>query len=103
MKKIIVLLLSTFSVFAQNNIIPAPVSYENVMGSGMNMFMLDTRTSIDVTDENPEAKKIAENFVNSLGSMAGQKPVFKKVPTPTMQDKVMIFALNKTADAKLGN
>ncbi len=103
MKKIIVLLLSTFSVFAQNNIIPAPVSYENAMGSGMNMFMLDARTSIDVSDENPEAKKIAENFINSLGFMAGQKPIFKKVPTPTMQDKVMIFALNKTADTKLGN
>lgn len=103
MKKIIVLLLSTFSVFAQNNIIPAPVSYENVMGTGMNMFMLDARTSIEVTDENPEAKKIAENLVNSLGFMAGQKPVFKKVPTPTMQDKVMIFTLNKIADAKLGN
>lgn len=103
MKKIIVLLLSTFSVFAQNNIIPAPVSYENVMGTGMNMFMLDARTSIEVRDENPEAKKIAENLVNSLGFMAGQKPVFKKVPTPTMQDKVMIFTLNKIADAKLGN
>ena len=103
MKKIIVLLLSAFSVFAQNNIIPAPVSYENVMGTGMSMFMLDARTSMEVTDENPEAKKIAENFVNSLGFMAGQKPVFKKVLTPTMQDKVIIFTLNKTADAKLGN
>ncbi|MDZ7899769.1 MAG: family 20 glycosylhydrolase [Arcicella sp.] len=103
MKKIIVLLLSTFSVFAQNNIIPTPVSYENVMGTGMSMFMLDARTSVEITDDNPEAKKIAENLVNSLGFMAGQKPVFKKVPTPTMQDKVMIFTLNKAADAKLGN
>ena len=103
MKKIFLLLLSSFSVFAQNNIIPAPVSYEVPTATGMNMFMLDARTSIDVTDENPDAKRIAENFINSLGFMGGQKPAFKKVATPSMQDKVMIFTINKNADAKLGN
>jgi hexosaminidase len=103
MKKIVFLLLTSISTFAQNNIIPAPVSYEVSMAGGMNMFMLDSRTSIDVTDNNPDAKKIAENFVNSIGFMGNQKPVFKKVEKPTMQDKVMIFTINKTANAQLGN
>jgi hexosaminidase len=103
MKKIFLLLLSSISVFAQNTIIPAPVSYEIPTSSGMNMFMLDARTSIDVTDDNPDAKRIAENFANSLGLMGGQKMAFKKVPAPTMQDKVMIFTINKMPDPKLGN
>jgi hexosaminidase len=103
MKKIVFLLLTSISTFAQNNIIPAPVSYEVSMAGGMNMFMLDSRTSIDVTDNNPDAKKIAENFVNSIGFMGNQKPVFKKVEKPTMQDKVMIFTINKAANAQLGN
>jgi hypothetical protein len=84
MKKIVFLLLISITTFAQNNIIPAPVSYEMPAAGGMNMFMLDTRTSIDVTDNNPDAKKIAENFVNSIGFMGNQKPVFKKVEKPTI-------------------
>jgi hexosaminidase len=103
MKKIVFLLLISITTFAQNNIIPAPVSYEMPAAGGMNMFMLDTRTSIDVTDNNPDAKKIAENFVNSIGFMGNQKPTFKKVEKPTMQDKVMIFTINKTANTQLGN
>jgi hexosaminidase len=103
MKKILFLLLTSITTFAQNNIIPAPVSFEVSTTAGMNMFMLDARTSIDVTDNNPDAKKIAENFVNSLGFMGGQKPVFKKVEKPTMQDKVIIFTINKTPNAQLGN
>jgi hexosaminidase len=103
MKKIIFLLLTSLTTFAQNNIIPAPVSYEMSTAGGMSMFMLDSRTSIDITDDNPEAKKIAENFVSSLGFMGGQKPVFKKVEKPTMQDKVVFFTINKTPNAQLGN
>ncbi len=103
MKKILILLLTSLTTFAQNNIIPAPVSYEMSTTGGMSMFMLDSRTSIDVTDNNPDAKKIAENFVSSLGFMGGQKPVFKKVEKPTAQDKAMIFTINKTPNTQLGN
>jgi hexosaminidase len=103
MKKIVFLLLTSLSTFAQNNIIPAPVSFEMPTTGGMNMFMMDARTSIDITDDNPDAKKIAENFINSLGFIGNQKPVFKKVEKPTMQDKVIIFTINKTANAQLGN
>lgn len=102
MKKILFLLLTSLITFAQNNIIPAPVSYEMSTTGGMSMFMLDSRTSIDVTDDNPDAKKIAENFVSSLGFMGGQKPLFKKVEKPTAQDKAMIFTINKTPNAQLG-
>ena len=103
MKKILFLLLTSLTTFAQNNIIPAPVSYEMSTAGGISMFMLDSRTSIDVTDNNPDAKKIAENFVNTLGFMGEQKPVFKKVEKPTAQDKAMIFTINKTPNAQLGN
>jgi len=103
MRKIIFLLLTSLTTFAQNNIIPAPLSYEVSTAGGMNMFMLDARTSIEVTDNNSDAKKIAENFVNSLGFMGGQKPVFKKVEKPTMQDKAIVFTINKTSNAQLGN
>ena len=103
MKKTIFLLLTSLTTFAQNNIIPAPVSYEMSTTGGMSMFMLDSRTSIDVTDDNPDAKKIAENFVSSLGFMGGQKPIFKKVEKPSAQDKAMIFTINKTPNAQLGN
>jgi len=103
MKKILFLLLISVTTFAQNNIIPAPVSYEMSTTGGMSMFMLDSRTSIDVTDDNPDAKKIAENFVSSLGFMGGQKPVFKKVEKPTAQDKAVVFTINKTPNALLGN
>ena len=103
MKKILFLLLTSLTTFAQNNIIPAPVSYEMSTSGGMSMFMLDSRTSIDVTDDNPDAKKIAENFVSSLGFMGGQKPIFKKVEKPTAQDKAMIFTINKTPNTQLGN
>lgn len=103
MRKILFLFLTSLTTFAQNNIIPAPVSYEVSTAGGMNMFMLDARTSIEVTDNNSDAQKIAENFVNSLGFMGGQKPVFKKVEKPTMQDKVIIFTINKTPNAQLSN
>ncbi len=103
MKKILFLLLTSLSAFAQNNIIPAPVSFEMPQSGGMSMFMLDSRTSIDITDNNPDAKKIAENFISSIGFMGNQKPVFKKVEKPTMQDKVMIFTINKPVNTPLGN
>ena len=103
MKKILFLLLTSLTTFAQNNIIPAPVSYEMSSSGGMSMFMLDSRTSVDITDDNADAKKIAENFVNSLGFMGGQKPVFKKAEKPTAQDKAIIFTINKTPNAQLGN
>ena len=103
MKKILFLLLISLTTFAQNNIIPTPVSYEMSTSGGMSMFMLDSRTSIDVTDDNPDAKKIAENFVSSLGFMSGQKPIFKKVEKPTAQDKAIIFTINKAPNTQLGN
>ena len=103
MKKILFLLLTSLTTLAQNNIIPAPVSYEVSTTGGMSMFMLDSRTSIDVTDNNPDAKKIAENFLSSLGFMGGQKPIFKKVEKPTTQDKAIIFTINKTPNNQLGN
>ena len=43
---------------AQHTIIPAPVSYESKEG----MFMLDNQTSIDLKANNPELKKMTENF-----------------------------------------
>ncbi len=98
MKKLLFLLLINIPLFAQHSIIPAPVSYE----SKASMFMFDSRTSVDVIDDNVDAKKIAELFVNTL-QMNNQKLAFKKVPTPSQQDKVIYFEINKTPNASLGN
>jgi hexosaminidase len=98
MKKLILLLFINLSLFAQNSIIPAPVSYE----SKSTMFMFDNRVSIDVVDDNADAKIIAEFFANTFGS-ANQKIPFKKVPTPAMDNRVIYFEINKTPNTVIGN
>jgi hexosaminidase len=101
MRKTLLFLLTSFSVFAQNQIIPAPVNYEMPKGN-FGSFMLDSRTSVDATDDNPDAKRIAEFFANTF-TIGSQKMTFKKVSTPSFQDKVIAFTINKTPDAQLGN
>jgi hexosaminidase len=97
MKKLILFLLISWQSFAQNSIIPAPVSFER----NNDFFMLDSRTSIDAGD-NEDAKRIAQTFVDFL-SPSGIKLTFKQVPTPSQQDKVVIFEINKTPNATIGN
>lgn len=97
MKKLLLLVvLFTGKVFAQNNIIPAPVSYQN---SG-SMFMLDNRVSIDVRTENAEVQQIAKLFACVISKNNTSLP-FKKVETPSSTDKSIVFILNQTPDAKL--
>jgi hexosaminidase len=98
MKKLLFLFFINISLFAQHNIIPAPVSFE----SKSSMFMMDNRTSVDVIDDNADAKKIAELFINTL-STGGQKLAFKKIATPSQQDKVIYFEINKTPNPAIGN
>ena len=97
MKKTILFLFITWQSFAQSGLIPAPVSFERTN----DFFMLDTRTSIDAGD-NEDAKRIAQTFVDFL-SPSGIKLAFKQVPTPSQQDKVVIFEINKTPNATIGN
>jgi hexosaminidase len=97
MKKTILFLLISWQSFAQNIIIPAPVSFQRTD----DFFMLDSRTSIDAGD-NEDAKRIAQTLVDFL-SPSGIKLSFKQVPTPSQQDKVVIFEITKTPNSILGN
>ncbi len=96
------LLLAFLGIFqtseAQNNIIPAPVSYEYSDA----MFMLDNQTSIDVRSENPEVRRYAELFQAFLAG-SGNKVEMRFVATPDRMNKVIRVELNKTPDSELGN
>jgi hexosaminidase len=101
MKKYLLLLFMCFGSIlsnAQHTIIPAPVSYESKEG----MFMLDNQTSIDLKANNPELRKMTENFQAFLKN-AGLNINIKAVPNPDRTNKVIILDLLKTKDAVLGN
>ena len=55
---LIIMFLGVLTLKAQQNIIPAPVSFQSTDG----MFMLDNQTSIDLKANNPALRKMAENF-----------------------------------------
>lgn len=95
---LIIMFLGGLTIKAQHNIIPAPVSFQSTNG----MFMLDNKTSIDLRANNPELKKMAENFQNFLKN-AGTNINFKSVPKPDISNKSIIFDLLKTKDASIGN
>ncbi len=100
MQKIIIFILLCFGVFfanAQHNIIPAPVSFE----SNQSMFMLDNQTNIDLKVNNPELKKMVENFQNFLKN-AGLNLAFKTVPNPDRSNKVIVIDLFKAQNTELG-
>ncbi len=100
MQKIIIFILLCFGVFfanAQHNIIPAPVSFE----SNQSMFMLDNQTNIDLKVNNPELKKMVENFQNFL-KIAGLNLAFKTVPNPDRSNKVIVIDLFKAQNTELG-
>lgn len=94
---LVFVLLAVFSVKAQHNIIPAPVSFESTTG----MFMLDNQASIDLRVNNPELKKMAENFQAFLKN-AGLNINFKSITNPDRANKAIILDLLKTKDAALG-
>jgi hexosaminidase len=98
MKKIFLLLFINIPLFAQHSIIPTPVNFEPTSS----MFMFDRRTSIDVVDDNPDAKIVAELFANTV-LVSKQKLAFKKVATPSQQDPVIYFEINKTPNPTIGN
>jgi hexosaminidase len=100
MKKHLLIIFMCFGAIyakAQHTIIPAPVSFETKEG----MFMLDNQTSIDLKANNPELKKMTENFQAFLKN-AGLNINIKAVPNPDRANKVIILDLLKTKDAVLG-
>ncbi|TDB68154.1 beta-N-acetylhexosaminidase [Arundinibacter roseus] len=100
MKKLFLLFLilgANYPTFAQHNLIPAPFSYESTSA----FFMLDAQTKVDVVDENADAKKIADFFVRTF-LMGDQAMQFRKVATPSQDNRVIYFQLNKTEQSELG-
>ena len=61
-------LFASSVIFAQHNIIPTPVKYENTSG----MFMLDNQTAVQVNTKDESVTKMAQSFVDFL-SKAGTK------------------------------
>lgn len=98
MKKILFLFLLSTQLFAQHNIIPAPVSYE----SKPDIFMFDGRVGIDVLSEDAEVKRIAQVFVSSMSTQT-MKLELKKIANPSQTEKAIYFELNKTPDNSIGN
>jgi hexosaminidase len=100
MKKLIAFILcvcvSQFAL-AQNNIIPAPVSYEYTEG----MFMLDNQVSIDVRTTDQMVLNHAKVFQSFLAA-SGSNVELKAVTAPDRANKVIILSLNKTTVSELG-
>ena len=99
-KYILILLLTSGTLFskAQNNIIPAPVSYEYSDG----MFMLDNQVSMDVRTADPQVQRYSELFRAFLAGGSGMQIPLKAVPTPNRVEKAIIIKLNDAIDTELG-
>jgi hexosaminidase len=89
-------LCSVVSLNAQNNIIPAPVSYEN----NMDMFMIDNNVFLDDRTNDATAHDFVSDFLAYL-QKANVNTSFKKVDTLSQQQKAIIFELKN--DEKLGD
>jgi hexosaminidase len=100
MKKLIVFILSicvSQFALAQNNIIPAPVSYEYTEG----MFMMDNQVSLDVRTKDPMVLSHAKVFQSFLAAVSS-KVELKTVINPDRSNKVIIITLNETKDPEIG-
>jgi hexosaminidase len=101
MKKYILLLFLSFTYLfseAQNNIIPAPVSYEHSNG----MFMLDNQVSIDIRTSDAQVLQFVKNFQSFISKGSGFQIPIKGVATPNRAEKAIIVKLNDSKDAELG-
>ncbi|MGR3811847.1 beta-N-acetylhexosaminidase [Jiulongibacter sp. NS-SX5] len=97
-KKSLFLLLITTFTFAQNNIIPTPVSYEHSDA----MFMLDQQTSIDDRTNSEEAKSYIQVFKDFL-AQGGLKIQSQKVDQPdNLHKSIRIELINQPELAKEG-
>lgn len=84
-------------IFAQHNIIPTPVKYENTSG----MFMLDNQTAIRVNTKDESVTKMAQGFVDFL-SKAGTNVELLKNATDKVPSKVISLNLANTPKAEIG-
>jgi hexosaminidase len=90
-------LFASSLIFAQHNIIPTPVKFENTSG----MFMLDNQTAIRVNTKDESVIKMAQSFVDFL-SKAGTKVVLLKNATDKVPSKVISLNLANTPIAEIG-
>ena len=95
-KNSLFLLFLSFASFAQNNIIPAPVSFEPTDA----MFMLDQQTAIDVQTDNEKVKRYAELFQAFLTQGGLQVPM-KTVEAPDRMNKAIRVKIIPNADLGL--
>lgn len=86
-------LFVSFAALAQNNIIPAPVSYEYTDA----MFMLDQQTAIDVKTDDEKVKRYAELFQAFLTQGGLQIPL-KSVDSPDRMNKAIVVQLSPNAN-----
>lgn len=89
-------LCSVVSLIAQNNIIPAPVSYEN----NMDMFMVDNSIFLDDRTNDATAHAYANDLLSYL-NRASINTSFKKVDSLSQQRKAIRFELE--SNELLGN
>lgn len=90
-------LFASSVIFAQHNIIPTPVKYENTSG----MFMLDNQTAIRVNTKDESVTKMAQGFVDFL-SKAGTTVELLKNATDKVPSKVISLNLANTPIAEIG-
>ncbi|MFC3812139.1 beta-N-acetylhexosaminidase [Lacihabitans lacunae] len=90
-------LFASSVIFAQHNIIPTPVKYENTSG----MFMLDNQTAIRVNTKDESVTKMAQGFVDFL-SKAGTNVELLKNATDKVPSKVISLNLANAAISEIG-
>jgi len=92
------LLLLTFQLgFAQNNIIPVPVSYQ----AKNDIFELNNKVSLNLKTDDLQAKKYTEIFLNLLAEQ-GIHISTKEVQNHNKQNKTIIVELFKNFKSELG-
>lgn len=90
-------LFASSVIFAQHNIIPNPVKYENTSG----MFMLDNQTALRVNTKDESVTKMAQGFVDFL-SKAGTNVELLKNATDKVPSKVISLNLASAAISEIG-
>jgi hexosaminidase len=100
MKKILTAILSIvyFAGFAQNHLIPAPVSFE----ATNSFFMVDNQVSFDNRSSDKQVVIYAANFITFMAN-GGLKLNQKKVDKPDRSNKSIMIDLHKTPMPELGN
>ena len=104
MKKLLVLLAIAFCnmTFGQSNaitLIPQPVSLEVKTGS----FSLTNSTTIQLSEQNAELQQVGRFLSETINRASGFKPAVETGAGGNSKSNVIVFSLNKNADATLGN